>query len=174
MLIRLYCSGNSRFLKSIVYTAYTVVYPLATHYFGNSANSGRSLFSSASAYAIAQRLRYGTVYGVMCSALKNQYIINRGNRNHQLPIKSMSVTPNPSIRILFCLGPRSIIIIIKHAIKLLEFSNKLHVLKIMFHDCIKQWYPPLSAHALYISLASFTGFGSTGELSASNKSAKSH
>ena len=30
---------------------------------------GGAYFSSASAYAIAQRLRYGAIYGVMCSAL---------------------------------------------------------------------------------------------------------
>ena len=69
MVIRLYGSGNSIFLKSFVYTAFTVVYPPTTHYFGNSANSERILFSSASAYAIAQRLRYGAIYSVMCSAL---------------------------------------------------------------------------------------------------------
>ena len=74
MVIRLYCSGNYRFLKPIVYTTYTVVYPLATHYFGNSANSGRSLFLSASAYAIAIAIAIA-IYGVMCSALKHEYFV---------------------------------------------------------------------------------------------------
>ena len=87
VVIRLYCSGNSRFLISIVYIAYLLVNPLATHYFGNSANSRQSLFSSASTYPIAKRLRYGAIYGVMCSALYRQ--LNRYNcvRLYTGPIK---------------------------------------------------------------------------------------
>ena len=72
---KIYCIYSK---KSIVYTArspwysaaYTIVYPLATHYFGSSM---RSHFSSASAYAIAcvcdTELR---IYGVMCSALTEE------------------------------------------------------------------------------------------------------
>ena len=77
-----------------------MVYRLASYYFGNSANRGRSLFSSASAYKIAQRLRYGAIYGVMCSALKAQcgtksgesWMVSRKDFNPIMPQRAIFLT----------------------------------------------------------------------------------